>query len=146
MKKASMIAAGLLLMLGAANAAAEVQYLNSSKSTLPFSEAVKVGNTLYLSGKLGIVPGTQELAAGGVEAETHQTLKNIRSSLEAHGYSMRDVVKCTVFLADIKDFAAFNAIYRTYFDEDRYPARSTVGATDLALNARIEIECMAAKD
>jgi 2-iminobutanoate/2-iminopropanoate deaminase len=131
-----------------ADEARPVEFLNSGKvlpANLPFSEAVRVGDTLYLSGQVGIVPGTMELVPGGIEAEARQTMENIRSILEAHGYTMTDVVKCTVTLADIGDWAAFNAVYRTYFT-DHYPARSALGASGLALGARVEIECIAVRN
>ncbi len=125
-----------------------IEFLNSGKvtpTTLPFSEAVRVGNTLYLSGQIGIRPGTLNLAAGGIEAEARQTLDNIKTTLETHGYTMRDVVKCTVMLADIAEWSAFNEIYRTYFAPP-YPARSALGANGLAMGARVEVECLAARD
>jgi reactive intermediate/imine deaminase len=104
---------------------------------------VRVGDTLYLSGQLGIVPGSMKLVPGGVAAETQQTLENIRATLEAHGLTMRDVVKCTVMLADIADWAAFNEVYKRHFAAP-YPARSALGANGLALGARVEVECIAA--
>jgi reactive intermediate/imine deaminase len=112
-------------------------------SGLPFSEAVRVGDTLFLSGQVGNKPGTLELVPGGIEAEARQTLENIKRTLEAHGYSMRDIVKCTVMLADISEWATFNEIYKGYFDT-HYPARSAFGANGLALGARVELECIAA--
>ena len=87
---------------------------------LPFSEAVRVDDTLYLSGMIGVVPGTLELVPGGMEPEARQTMENIQATLEAHGASMSDVVKCTVMLADIAEWGEFNEIYQTYF-HDRYP-------------------------
>jgi reactive intermediate/imine deaminase len=108
----------------------------------PFSDAVRVGNMLYLSGKLGNLPGTAQLAEGGIQGETRQTMENIKASLERHGSSMDQVVKCTVFLADIAEWGAMNEVYRTYFPENR-PARSALGVSGLALDARVEIECMA---
>jgi len=122
-----------------------IEFLNSGKivpATLPFSEAVRVGDTLYLSGQVGIKPGTLELDPGGNQAEARQTLENIRTTLEAHGYSMRDVVKCTVMLADIAEWATFNEVYKTYFSPP-YPARSALGANGLAIGARVEVECLA---
>ena len=122
-----------------------IEFLNSGKivpATLPFSEAVRVGDTLYLSGQVGIKPGTLELVPGGIQAEARQTLENIKTTLEAHGYSMRDVVKCTVMLADIAEWAAFNEVYKTYFSPP-YPARSALGANGLAIGARVEVECLA---
>jgi len=124
-----------------------VEFLNSGKvtpTTLPFSEAVRVGDTLYLSGQIGIKPGTLELAPGGISGEARQTLENIRTTLETHGYTLRDIVKCTVMLADIAEWAAFNEAYRGFFAPP-YPARSALGASGLALGARVEVECIAVK-
>src|SRR2546425_408333 len=109
---------------------------------LPFSAAVRVGNMLYLSGQIGVVPGTRQLADTGITGQTRQTLENIKATLAYAGSSLERVVKCTVFLLDIKDFAAMNAVYVTYFPKDP-PARSTVAGSGLALGARVEIECMA---
>ena len=110
---------------------------------LPFSEAVKVGDTLYLSGQIGMIPGSNKLKPGGMEAEARQAMDNIRQILKAHGYGMRDIVKCTVMLADISEWKRFNAVYRTYF-AGRYPARSAFGTAGLAHGARVEVECIAA--
>jgi reactive intermediate/imine deaminase len=124
-----------------------IEFLNSGKvvpATLPFSEAVRAGDTLYLSGQIGIEPGTLKVVAGGIEAEARQTLANIRTSLEAHGYALRDVVKCTVMLADIGEWAAFNEVYKAFFSAP-YPARSALGANGLALGARVEVECIAVR-
>lgn len=109
---------------------------------LPFSEAVRVDHTIYLSGQLGVKPGTLELVAGGIAAETRQTLENIRATLERHGASLDDIVKCTAFLADMNEWAAMNTVYREFFPKRR-PARSALGANGLALGARLELECMA---
>jgi len=125
-----------------------IEFLNSGKvtpTTLPFSEAVRVDNTLYLSGQIGILPGTLNLAAGGIQAEARQTLENIKTTLETHGYTMRDVVKCTVMLADIAEWATFNEVYKAYFAPP-YPARSALGANGLAMGARVEVECLAVRD
>ena len=124
-----------------------VEFLNSGKvtpTTLPFSEAVRVGDTLYLSGQIGIKPGTLTLVPGGIEAEARQTLENIRTTLETHGYALRDVVKCTVMLADIGEWAQFNEVYRSFFSPP-YPARSALGASGLAMGARVEVECLAVR-
>ena len=122
----------------------DVEYLQSPGTedmNLPFSTAVRVGNTLYLSGSIGLVPGTRELAEGGIQGETRQTMDNIKDTLETFGSSMDDVVKCTVFLADMAEWGAMNEVYRTYFSKP--PARSALGASGLALDARVEIECIA---
>jgi len=135
-----------VLLLGCAtHTHPSVEFLNPGTvlpNGLPFSEAVQVDHTLYLSGLVGVKPGTTELVAGGIEAESRQTMDNIRMTLEAHGATMEDVVKCTVMLADISEWSTFNEIYKTYFEE-RYPARSALGASGLALGARVEVECIA---
>ena len=113
--------------------------------TRPFSPAVRVGNLLFLAGQVGTdASAAGGVVPGGIEAETRQTMNNIKRTLEAVGSSMDRVVKCTVFMADMKEWDAMNAIYRTYFTAPNYPARSAFGANGLALNARVEIECMAA--
>src|SRR3989449_1115591 len=109
---------------------------------LPFSSAVRVGDLLFLSGQIGNVPGTRQLADGGITGQTRQALENIKAVLAFAGSSLDRAVKCTVFLADIQDFAAMNAVYATYFPNDP-PARSTVAAKGLAGGARVEIECIA---
>lgn len=127
--------------------ASDVEWLNppgTDTSNRPYSTAVRVDNMLYLSGALGIVPGTRELAEGGIQGETRQTLENISASLEMFGSSMDRVVKCTVFLADIAEWGAMNEVYMTFFPNK--PARSAVGNIGLGLDARIEIECMAVID
>jgi reactive intermediate/imine deaminase len=111
--------------------------------SLPFSEAVRVGDLLFVSGQLGNRPGTLELVPGGIGPETRQTLENIRAILERRGSSLDRVVKCTVFLADISEWGAMNEVYRTFFPQSP-PARSALGANGLALGARVEIECIAA--
>lgn len=122
----------------------EVEHYSANPDMqLPFSDAVKVGNMLYLSGKIGNIPGTPQLAEGGIQGETRQTLENIKASLEKYGSSLDEVVKCTVFLADIAEWGAMNEVYVTYFPVDP-PARSALGSSGLALDARVEIECLAA--
>ena len=147
-----MFLAVLAVLAATAAAAADqrpaIEYLNSGKvvpPTLPFSEAVRVGKTLYLSGQVGIKPGTMQLVTGGIREEARQALENIKTSLEANGYAMGDVVKCTVMLADISEWATFNEVYKTFFTAP-YPARSALGANGLALGARVEVECIAAID
>ncbi|HEX9279863.1 MAG TPA: Rid family detoxifying hydrolase [Gemmatimonadales bacterium] len=119
-----------------------VQVPGMSVPGLPFSHAVRVGNVLYLSGQLGNVPGTRQLADTSIAGQTRQAFENIKTILQAAGTSLERVVKCTVFLTDIKDYAAMNAVYATYFPKDP-PARSTVAGSGLALGARVEIECLA---
>jgi reactive intermediate/imine deaminase len=146
MKARFVILAGLgLFSLGTALAGGlEVEhYVSDPDLQLPFSDAVRVGDMLYLSGQIGNLPGTLQLAEGGIAGETRQTMENIKASLEKRGSSLDEVVKCTVFLADIAEWAAMNEVYRTYFPVNP-PARSALGASGLALGARVEIECLAA--
>lgn len=152
MNKASstITALGLLAMLAPATALADdhAEYLNSGAvlpTTLPFSELVIVDDTLYLSGQIGNVPGTLDLAEGGIEGETRQVMENIRTSLQAHGYNMGNLVKCTVMLADIGEWGTFNPIYAEFFEDGVFPARAAFGASGLALGARVEVDCIGAR-
>ena len=115
----------------------------AAAAKLPFSQAVRVGDVLYLSGALGNLPGKRELVAGGIAAETKQTMENIGAVLKANGLSFDDVFKCTVMLADMAKWEAFNKVYVSYFSPDRLPARSAFGASALALDAQVELECWA---
>ena len=137
----------LIMMLGfnvtaSAGGLEVTHYAVPGDRQLPFSEAVRVGHMLYLSGQLGFDPKTSKLAEGGIAGETRQTMENIKATLEKHGSSMAEVVKCTVFLADIGEWAAMNEVYMTYFPSNP-PARSALGSSGLALGARTEIECFA---
>jgi reactive intermediate/imine deaminase len=109
---------------------------------LPFAESVRAGDLLFLSGQIGNRPGTLELAAGGIAAEARQALENLRAALRFAGADLADVIKCTVFLADIAEWPAFNAVYREFFAQ-RTPARSALAASGLALGARVELEAIA---
>ncbi len=111
-------------------------------SSLPFSEAVRDGDLLFVSGQIGNVPGKEELVPGGLRAEAAQALDNIRAIVERHGSSMSRIVKCTVFLANVKEWGDFNEVYRKAFP-GALPARSALGANGLALGARVEVECIA---
>ncbi|MCK8523908.1 Rid family detoxifying hydrolase [Aquimarina sp. D1M17] len=114
------------------------------KMNAPFSDAVQVGNLFFLSGQVGMDHATRTLVEGGIKAETKQTLENIKAVLQHHNMEMKDVVKCTVILADIEDFSLFNEVYKTYFPQK--PARTTFAAKGLAVGAKIEIECVAVKN
>ena len=114
-----------------------------TEPALPFSDAVRVGDTVYLSGMIGIQPGTMQLVSGGIEAEARQTMENIATTLKAHGLALNNVVKCTVMMEDIDEWGTFNSIYATYFSAP-HPARSAFGTDGLALGARVEVECIAA--
>ena len=109
----------------------------------PFSPVIEANGVIYLAGHLGRNPQTRELPRG-IEAQTRQTLMNIGATLASVNAAHADIVRCQVFLADIKDFAAMNSVYRTFFPE-RPPARTTVAVAGLALDAEIEIECTAVR-
>ncbi|HJU73568.1 MAG TPA: RidA family protein [Gemmatimonadaceae bacterium] len=113
------------------------------RPTRPFTPAVQVGNLLFVSGQIGTAPNAQgQVVPGGIQAETRQTLNNIKDVLEKSGSSMDRVVKCTVFMADMREWDAMNEVYVNFFPGNK-PARSALGANGLALGARVEIECFA---
>jgi reactive intermediate/imine deaminase len=123
-----------------------MQFINTPEAkTLgrPFSQAVRVGDVLYLSGALGTKPGTLELVDGGIEAEARQTMENIGAVLKENGLGYEHIFKCLVMLDDMALWPAFNEVYLTYFDPDRLPARSAFGTNGLARSALVEVECMA---
>ena len=111
-------------------------------AALPFSGAVKVGDMLYVSGQIGNQSGTLTLVPGGIVPEARRALENLKEILEKHGSSLDTVVKCTLFMADMKEWAAFNEVYREFF-KTNLPARSALGVNGLVLGARVELECIA---
>ena len=140
----ALLFAGVAMLAHAGDSAApkpSKEFFDASGGRAPFSGAVRVGNTLYLSGALGTKD--RKLAEGGTGPETAQALENIKARLAEHGLEMSDVVKCTVFLADMADFGAMNEAYTAAFAPPR-PARSALGVNGLAFNAGVEIECIAA--
>jgi len=108
----------------------------------PYSQAVKTGNMVFVSGQIPIDPATGQFVSEDVAEQTEQVFKNLRAVLEAAGSSLDKVIKTTVFLADMNDFAAMNEVYGKFFTSD-YPARATVQAARLPRDARVEIECIA---
>ena len=146
----SVLIAGLVASPVVVQAAGKpkVEFINSDKAKAagyPFSQAVQVDHTLYLSGQIGMDPKTGKLAEGGVAGESLQAMQNIKDLLAEHGHSMVDIVKCSVMLADIKEWPAFNEVYRGFF-KDRFPARSAFAGSGLAMGARVEVECIAVVD
>lgn len=140
------VALGAALVVGSQAMAAGPQFYSSEgarKAGLPFSQAVRVGEVLYLSGQLGNKPGTMALVDGGMEAQARQTMDNIGAVLKANGLTYDDVFKCTVMMADMKKWGDFNKVYVTYFKPERLPTRSAFGANGLALGAEVEVECWA---
>ena len=116
----------------------------SIPESFPFSSAVVVGKTIYLSGEIGRAPGGVTLVEGGVGAETRAIFDNYKATLARLGADLSDIVKCTVFLDDMTKFAEMNAAYAEVFPEEK-PARSTFGVDGIALGASLEIECLAVK-
>ena len=116
---------------------------NAPAAIGPYSQAVQVGDIVFLSGQLGVNPETGEFAQGGVEAQTRQAFENIKAVLAEAGLTMDNVVKTTVFLQDMNDFAAMNGVYATYFTEGSYPARSAVQVAKLPKGGLVEIESIA---
>ena len=116
---------------------------NAPAALGPYSQAVDTGSTVYCSGQLGLDPATGNLA-DGVQAQTHQALKNLQAVLNGAGLSLDNVVKTTVFVQDLADFGTVNEIYGTYF-HGGFPARSCVQIAALPKNALVEIECIAVR-
>jgi 2-iminobutanoate/2-iminopropanoate deaminase len=120
-------------------------FITDAKTIGPYSPAVKVCKTLYLSGQIAMKPGTTELAGDDIETQARQVMENISSLLTKAGYEMADVVQCTVYLKDMNDFAKMNQIYGSYFVQGRFPTRTTVEVSNLPAKARIEITAVAFK-
>lgn len=139
---------GALALSGSAPAAQtrpDPQFINMVEPwPYPFSSAVRTGNLLFVSGQIGsrVENGAPVLVPGGIEPESRQALDNIKAIVEKGGSSMTKVVKCTAMLADMKDWPKFNEIYATYFPGPK-PARAAFGANGLALNAHVEVDCIA---
>lgn len=128
----------------AAPARSPVEHFGRSQihgQPLPFSDAVRVGDVLYLSGQIGVDPRGK--LPDGIEAQTRQAMDNVGAVLKRAGLGYGDLFHCTVFLSDMKNWTAFNAVYVPYFSSGKLPARSAFGANGLALGALLEIECQA---
>jgi 2-iminobutanoate/2-iminopropanoate deaminase len=124
----------------------EVVYTDKAPKPIgPYSQAVKVGPWLFLSGQIPIDPRSGEVVDGDIEVQTRRVLENVKAILESIGYTLDDVVKVTVYLADLKDFPRFNNVYSEYF-KDKPPARTTVQVAGLPRNAKIEIDVIAYKE
>lgn len=120
-------------------------FITDAKTIGPYSPAVKVGSFLYLSGQIAMKPGTTELAGDDIETQARQALENIKSILTKAGYEMTDVVQCTVYLKDMNDFGKMNQIYGGFFEQGRFPTRTTVEVSNLPAKAKIEITAVACK-
>lgn len=143
MRHARLLALASSLALGSGAVAQPPEYYPvEGPQARPFSEAVRVGDILYLSGEIGTTE-SGALAAGGLAGESKQMMENIGAKLRKRGLGFDDVFKCTVMLADMSRWGDFNAVYVTYFKPGRLPARSAFGANGLALGAQVELECWA---
>ena len=118
---------------------------NAPAAIGPYSQAIKAGNTIYVSGQIPIDPKTGEFAGTDIQTQTRQSLTNIKNILQSAGADMKNVVKTTVLLADIADFTAMNEVYAEFFEEP-YPARAAFQAAALPKGAKVEIEAIAAVD
>ena len=119
-----------------------IQTSNAPAAVGPYSQAIVTDTMVFTAGQVPLIPGTKQLAAGGIEAQTRQALTKIKAVLEAAGTSLSQVVKTTVFLQSMDDFAAMNGVYAEFFGENP-PARSTVQVARLPLDALVEIEAIA---
>lgn len=108
----------------------------------PYSQAIRIKDTLYVSGQIALIPGSSELVKGSIEDETHQVMKNLEAILKAAGMDFGHVAKCTIFIKDMNDFGAINGVYGTYFTQQP-PARETVEVSRLPKDVRVEISCIA---
>ena len=115
---------------------------HAPKAIGPYSQAVRAGNLLFVSGQVPIDPATGAIIDGDIAAQTHRVMRNLTAIVEAAGATMDDVVRCTVYLADMNDFAAMNEVYGSYFSQPA-PARATIQAVRLPKDARVEIDVIA---
>jgi 2-iminobutanoate/2-iminopropanoate deaminase len=120
--------------------------LNAPAPIGPYNQAVLANGTLYISGQIGLNPSTMELVKGGIEKEAEQVMENLKSVLKAADLDFDDVVKSSIFLADMDDFGRVNGIYGRYFDNETAPARETVAVKTLPKNVRVEISMIAIKE
>ena len=145
MMKRFLIVTVACLLTGCQQQVLDRQTISTDKAPAaigPYSQAIRVGNRLYLSGQIGTDPATGQMVDGGIEEQTHQTLNNLGAVLESAGFSFDDVVQAQVFLADLNDYAAMNAVYKTYFDES-FPARAALQVARIPRDALVEIMMVA---
>ena len=135
------IGAALVVFMATGASAAPPEYFPAPTANAPFSSAVRVGDVVYLSGQIGIGPDGK--LPDTFEGQAKQTMENVGAALKARGLGFGDVFKCTVMIADMKNWPAFNGVYVPYFPKGKLPARSAFGANGLALGAALELECLA---
>jgi 2-iminobutanoate/2-iminopropanoate deaminase len=136
--------AALFVSFAGCSTSSPVFYADA-KTIAPYSPAVRTGSTLYVSGQLGLNPETLELVGDDVESQTKQVFINMEAALAKAGYSLQDVVSCTVYLKDIRDFKKMNDIYAAHFAAGKYPARVALEVANLPKNGKIEISAIASK-
>lgn len=145
MKPAPMAAVLCLALVACARSDREVILTDKAPAPIgPYSQAVRVGDALYVSGQLGIAPGSRQLVEGGVATQAQQALKNVEAILTAAGFAFSDVVQAQIFLEDMDDYGAVNGVYRTFFAENP-PARAAVEVAGLPLDAKVEILVVAVR-
>ena len=147
MKKVFFLGLLLILVAGCSQVPVNREIISTPEAPAaigPYSQAVRVGNILYLSGQLGIVPSTGQFAEGGIKAQARQALENQKAVLAAAGFSLTDVVQCQVFVKDMNDYPTFNKIYTDYFEQD-YPARAVLEVSRIPKDGLIEIMMVAVK-
>ena len=135
----------LIILMGCSNQPSDREIISSQKAPAaigPYSQAVRVGDTLYLSGQLGLDPATGKFAGQGFEAQARQALENQKAILEAAGFSLKDVVQCQVFVTDMNNYPVFNAIYKEYFVEN-VPARAVLEVSRIPADGLVEIMMVA---
>ncbi len=121
-----------------------IQTVDAPAPIGPYSQAVRMGNTVYTSGQIAIDPKTGQLVSGSIAEETHQVMRNMKAVLEAAGLSFDQVLKSTIFITNMDDFGTINEVYASYFDADTAPARETVQVARLPKDVRVEISMIAA--
>jgi 2-iminobutanoate/2-iminopropanoate deaminase len=138
------LAVTLLLPACAARGGPEREIIapGNAQTLATYSPGIRAANLIFFSGQIGLRPGGAGLA-GNIADETRQALDNLRNLMDAAGVGITDLLKCTVFLADIADYGAMNAVYAAFFEPEAAPARSAVGVAGLPAGARVEIECIA---
>ena len=125
--------------------ASELAYISNGETIAPYTPAIKAGRTLYLSGQIALTPKITDLATIDFEVQTRQVMENLIELLKKADYAISDLVQCTVYLKDMRDYAAFNRIYGSYFEKGKAPTRVAIEISNLPRNAKIEISAIAYK-
>jgi 2-iminobutanoate/2-iminopropanoate deaminase len=135
----------LIAAIAIVGCSASRTYMTDAQVIGPYTPAVRVGDLLYVSGQIGLKPGTSEFVGDDIESQTRQALENLRAILTKAGYEVTDVVQCTVYLKNMGDYSRMNQVYGSFFQQGRYPTRTAVEVANLPRNAKIEITAVACK-